>query len=70
MRYAHVVAPRTSALVSVADAPPPPGHVAVAARVSGICASELPAWTGFAGDTPSRLGHELSGEVLLIVILS
>jgi threonine dehydrogenase-like Zn-dependent dehydrogenase len=38
--------------------------MAVRVVASGVCASELPAWSGYEGTAPVRLGHELSGEVI------
>ncbi|WP_329456473.1 alcohol dehydrogenase catalytic domain-containing protein [Streptomyces sp. NBC_01497] len=63
MRWSHVVSARTSETVEVPDAPPGPGEVTVRTVVSGICSSELPAWKGHKGGAPTRLGHELSGEI-------
>jgi threonine dehydrogenase-like Zn-dependent dehydrogenase len=63
MRYSQVISARTSELVAAPDVPPRPGHVVVRTLASGVCASELPAWTGHDGGAPLRLGHELSGEI-------
>jgi threonine dehydrogenase-like Zn-dependent dehydrogenase len=67
MRYSQVVSARTSETVQVPDTRPAPGHIAVRTLVSGICASELPAWTGHdAAAPPLRLGHELTGEIVAL----
>jgi threonine dehydrogenase-like Zn-dependent dehydrogenase len=66
MRYSQVVSARTSEVVEVPDAPPGPGEVTVRTVVSGICSSELPAWTGHKANGPTRLGHELSGEITAV----
>jgi threonine dehydrogenase-like Zn-dependent dehydrogenase len=63
MRYSHVTSARTSRVVAGPDRGPEPGHVLVRTVVSGVCASELPAWSGHHGGEPQRLGHELSGEI-------
>ncbi|MEW2546624.1 alcohol dehydrogenase catalytic domain-containing protein [Streptomyces sp. NPDC047002] len=63
MRWSQVVSARTSETVAAPDVPPGPGEVAVRTAVSGICSSELPAWAGHKGGEPTRLGHELSGEI-------
>lgn len=63
MRFSQLVAPRLSETVEVPDTAPGPGRVAVRTVLSGVCASELPAWTGHRGPEPLRLGHELSGVV-------
>lgn len=64
MRYAQVVGARTSEIVGVDTPPPGDGEVALRILASGVCSSELPAWTGHDGGAPVRLGHEVSGEVI------
>ncbi|MFC9842891.1 alcohol dehydrogenase catalytic domain-containing protein [Streptomyces sp. NPDC060223] len=66
MRWSQVISARTSETVEGPDAPPRPGEVVVRTALSGLCTSELPAWTGHDGGTPLRLGHELSGEISAI----
>ncbi|MDX6315831.1 MAG: hypothetical protein QOF44_5295, partial [Streptomyces sp.] len=66
MRYSQVVSARTSETVQVPDTRPAPGHLAVRTLVSGICASELPAWTGHDASAPLRLGHELTGDIVAL----
>ncbi|MFD5073647.1 alcohol dehydrogenase catalytic domain-containing protein [Streptomyces sp. NPDC058371] len=66
MRWSQVISARTSESVEAPDTPPRPGEVVVRTVLSGLCTSELPAWTGHDGGTPLRLGHELSGEISAI----
>ncbi|MFD7714266.1 alcohol dehydrogenase catalytic domain-containing protein [Streptomyces sp. NPDC059814] len=66
MRHSHVVAARRSETVETDGTAPGPGEIAVRTLLSGVCASELPAWTGHDGTRPLRLGHELSGEVTAV----
>ncbi|WP_329615794.1 alcohol dehydrogenase catalytic domain-containing protein [Streptomyces brevispora] len=66
MRHSHVVAARRSETVETPDTVPGPGEIAVRTLLSGVCASELPAWTGHDGAAPLRLGHELAGEIAAV----
>ncbi|MEU6324398.1 alcohol dehydrogenase catalytic domain-containing protein [Streptomyces sp. NPDC047009] len=52
--------------VEIPDAEPGPGEVAVRTHISGLCTSELPAWSGHDGTRPLRPGHELSGEITAV----
>jgi L-iditol 2-dehydrogenase len=65
MRSAVLTAPGR---FEIADAPPPepaPDEVVLAVAACGVCASELPVWSGTVpADYPRHLGHEVSGTVV------
>ena len=65
MRSAVLTAPGR---FQIADAPPPepaPDEVVLAVAACGVCASELPVWSGTVpADYPRHLGHEVSGTVV------
>jgi L-iditol 2-dehydrogenase len=65
MRSAVLTAPGR---FEIADAPPPepaPDAVVLAVAACGVCASELPVWSGTVpADYPRHLGHEVSGTVV------
>jgi len=70
VRAALLTAPRTFELAQVADPAPEAGEVLVRVGACGVCASDLPWWTGEVAneepnDTtyPRPLGHEVSGSV-------
>jgi L-iditol 2-dehydrogenase len=52
----------------IADLPPPepaPDEVVLSVAACGVCASELPLWSGtVSADYPRHLGHEVSGTVV------
>ena len=64
MRVVEIVGARTSRVVEAPEPEPGPGDVLVRTLASGVCASERPVWTGHDGGRPTRIGHELSGEVV------
>lgn len=67
MKISQVVAPRTSAVIEVADPQPAADQVLVEVLASGVCTSDLPPWrTGPAGrdGRPVWLGHEIAGRVV------
>ncbi|MDR2929797.1 MAG: zinc-binding dehydrogenase [Propionibacteriaceae bacterium] len=64
MFVSHVIGPKTSRVVEVADPTPRPGHVIVDVVACGICTSDLPPWRSWGReDNPVLLGHEIVGRV-------
>ena len=64
MRTALLVEPGRIELVERPRAPLRPGQVRVAISACGVCASELPPWTGLERvELPMEIGHEIAGVV-------
>lgn len=64
MRYLEVVARHAVALRDGETPVPGPGQGLVEVDYRGLCRSDLGAVAGFAGGSPRRLGHEVSGRVV------
>jgi L-iditol 2-dehydrogenase len=64
VRTAVLVGPGRIELVERPRAPLAPGQVRVAVTACGVCASELPLWTGLErAELPAEIGHEIAGVV-------
>jgi threonine dehydrogenase-like Zn-dependent dehydrogenase len=64
MRTAVLVEPGRIELVERPPAPLGPAEVRVAVSACGVCASEIPLWTGLERDElPAEIGHEIAGLV-------
>jgi L-iditol 2-dehydrogenase len=65
MRIAVLTAPGRFEIAEVPPPAPAPDEVVLAVAACGVCASEMPAWTGAVPtDYPRHLGHEVSGTVV------
>lgn len=62
-RYMTLESPRCSSLARGNVRELDLWDVLVEVKVCGVCASELPVWSGEAGSLPERLGHEVTGVV-------
>jgi threonine dehydrogenase-like Zn-dependent dehydrogenase len=66
MRYSHLIAPKTSAVVEETTPEPGPGEVLVAVKSCGVCASELHPWMDPRPSYTYRMGHEPAGVVAAV----
>lgn len=63
MRYVQTTGKLASSVVQAHPEPLPEGHVRLAVAYVGVCHSDLAAVAEGDGDSPRRLGHEVSGVV-------